>query len=131
MRIIRWLGMIALSLLITAAAWAQGTGASGEIRGTVTDPTGAVMPSVSVSATDVAKGTKRTTTTGSAGEYEFQGLPPSTYNVAVSQTGFQTQIQKGVVVSVGQTVIVDFRMKVSPTAEAVISIGICSTTEPA
>jgi hypothetical protein len=92
---------------------AQGTGTSGEIRGTVTDPTGATVPKATVTVEDSEKGTRRTAVTETAGEYRVTGLPPSSYSVTIETSGFQKEIRKDVVVNVGQTVILDFRLQLA------------------
>lgn len=112
-------------LVISGMAFAQGTGASGDINGTVTDPSGAVVPNATVTITDAEKGLKRTTHTDSNGHYEVPGLLPSMYTVGAEHTGFQTSIQKGVIINVGQTTTLDFHMKVSGATESVEV-----TTEP-
>ena len=62
----------------------------GRIRGTVTDPSGAVVPDVTVTATNIATGVVRSVKTGSDGIYEFVNLPaPAVYTVTVERTGFK------------------------------------------
>lgn len=104
---------VACCLLFAVAASAQGVGASGEIRGTVTDPNGAVLPNVTVSVVDTAKGTRRTVVTDGAGAYEVTGLAPGTYDVTADVGGFETVIRKGVNVTIGESVYSDFQLKVS------------------
>src|SRR5579864_3827884 len=113
------------SLLIGGMAFAQGVGASGDISGTVTDQTGAVVSNATVTATDLGKGTRRSTTSGNDGLYEFIGLQPAAYSLSTSKTGFSTEIAKSVTVVIGQTTTVDFHLKVSQVSE---SIEV--TTEP-
>ena len=110
---------VLMCTLISGMAVAQGTGSSGDITGTVTDPSGAIVANATVTVTDVAKGTKRTVITGDSGTYRFIGLMPATYSVSISKTGFQPEIVKTVVVAVGQTATVDFHLKVSKAAEFV------------
>ncbi|HEY6250020.1 MAG TPA: carboxypeptidase regulatory-like domain-containing protein, partial [Candidatus Angelobacter sp.] len=112
-------------LLASGIVLAQGTGASGDITGTVIDPSGAVLPNATVTATDVARGVKRSTTSDSSGHYEITGLLPAVYEVSAGHSGFQNLVQKGVVVSVGQTTNLDFHMKVAGGSESVEV-----TTEP-
>src|SRR3984957_4218672 len=101
---------------------AQGVGASGVIRGTVTDPTGGVIPNANVTAADPQTGLQRTAVTDSGGLYQFSGLPPSTYSVTVRTNGFATEVSKGVVVSIGETILADFHLSVSTvTAEVVVN----------
>src|SRR5947207_2278837 len=119
MKSIKILVAVSVCLLLAAgSAYAQGVGASGEITGTVMDPSGAVVPNATVTATEAQKGLKRTATSDSKGEYRLAGLPPSTYDVSSQLTGFRTSIQK-VVVTVGQSVILDFHLSVSQVSEQV------------
>ncbi len=110
---------MACFLPASRVARAQGTGTSGEIRGAVSDPTGALIPQVSIVAEDTEKGIRRTSVTDQSGQYEFTGLPPATYRVTAKISGFQTEIFREVVVSVGQTVILDIHMKISTGQEVV------------
>jgi hypothetical protein len=112
-------------LLFSGVAYAQGIGASGDIRGTVTDPSGAVINNGTVTATDAGKGIKHTATTDSDGQYHITALPPAAYDVSVAHAGFQTSLQKGVIVNVGETMTLDFHLKVSTVSEQVEV-----TTEP-
>ena len=102
-----------------SSAHGQGVGAAAGIKGTVTDASGSVMPKANVVAEDAGKGIRRTTVTDSSGDYRFTGLPPATYNVTVELAGFQTEIQKGLAITVGQTAILDFHLKVASRKEIV------------
>ena len=84
----RWSFCAAL-LLIAAGALLGQTG-SGTIQGTVTDPTGAVIPGASVTATNIATGVQTARVTTAAGLYVLSPLPPGQYNVQVAAPGFQT-----------------------------------------
>ncbi|HLY97434.1 MAG TPA: TonB-dependent receptor [Candidatus Angelobacter sp.] len=116
--------LAALSLA-TCVVSAQGVGASGSIRGTVTDPSGAVVVSSTVTATDASKGFKYTAASDNAGQYQFTALPAATYNLSASGTGFQKELTKGVVVNIGEVVVIDFHLQVS-SAAAVLEV----TSEP-
>ncbi len=94
-------------------ASAQGVGASGDIKGTITDPSGGVLPRVTVVVVETERGFRRTATSDDNGQYRVTGLPPATYDVSAELAGFQREVRKGVVVTVGQTVILDFQLKVS------------------
>ena len=114
--------LLAAWLLWVPLAFAQGVGSSGVIRGTVTDPTGGVIPNVNVTVADPQTGLQRTAVTDSSGQYQFAGLPPSTYSVTARMNGFATEISKGVLVPIGETVISDFHLSVSTvTAEVVVN----------
>src|ERR1700753_1539317 len=116
---IQLLQIIFACLLLSGMVFAQGVGASGDIRGTVTDPQGAVLSGATITATDVDKGIKHTVSSDSDGAYHFASLSPATYSVSVAKSGFQTEVAKSVVVNVGQTSTVDFPMKVSQVSEQV------------
>jgi hypothetical protein len=101
---------------------AQGTGTSGEIRGTVMDPTGGTVPKATVTVEDAEKGIRRTSVTETEGQYRVTGLPPASYTVIVDTSGFQKEIRKDVVVNVGQTVILDFHLQLaSATAQVEVT----------
>ncbi len=126
MKLRNFVAILTVCLLMACGmARAQGVGASGDIKGSVTDPTGAILPNATVTVTDAEKGIKRTVPIGANGQYVVTGLSPATYQVSAQTSGFDTEIHKGIVVNVGQTTIVDFHLKVSSTAEQIEV-----TTEP-
>ena len=106
-------------LLATFMAHAQGVGTSGEITGTVTDASGAVLPKATVDVVDTQTGLKRTAVTNSTGQFRAAGLSPATYDVSAELPSFATEIRRGVTVAVGQTVISDFQLKPSQVATVV------------
>ncbi len=77
-------------LVATPGARAQGVGSSATINGTVVDPTGAIVPKALVVATEADRGIIHSTETDTNGYYRLTGLPPSTYDIAVRATGFET-----------------------------------------
>jgi len=116
--------LLSLACLLPAngVARAQGGGTSGEIRGTITDSTGATVPRGTVAVEDSEKGIRRTAITETDGEYRVTGLPPSSYSVSVEASGFQTEIRKGVILNIGQTLILDFHLQVaSATAQVEVT----------
>src|SRR5258708_3658082 len=115
----RSLACIFVYLFATFTAHAQGVGTSGEITGTVTDASGAVLPSATINVVDTQTGLKRTAVTSGTGQFRAAGLSPATYDVSAELRGFATAIRRGVTVAVGQTVISDFRLKPSQVATVV------------
>ena len=95
------------------ASNAQGLGASADLTGTVSDPAGADVPNAKVTVTDPARGSQRISETDEHGFYRVSGLAPSTYKVSVEHSGFQTEVLSDVVVTVGQTLVLDFHLKLS------------------
>ena len=77
--------LLAISVL-PAPVWAQAV--SGDIVGTVLDPTGAVIPNVSVNVVNTSTGLKMTTQTNTSGQYRFVNLPIGIYEISTSATGY-------------------------------------------
>src|SRR5215469_12163627 len=102
-----------------ANLFAQGVGTSGDIRGTIKDPSGAVMQNVAVAVVETDKGIRHTVATDSVGQYRITGLAPANYEISVAMPGFESQVRKNVLLNLGETVIVDFEMKVSAGREIV------------
>ena len=113
------LGLGCLLVLLGLLRVAHAQGAASGIKGTVTDASGGVLPKANVVAEDAAKGIRRSAVADSGGAYLLTGLPPGTYNVSVELPGFGTEIQEGLVVTVGQTVILDFHLKVASVKETI------------
>ncbi len=110
---------LACLLFVNPAAHAQGVGSSGNITGTITDASGAVVPNAAVVAVETARGTRYAANSDETGQYRLTGLLPANYDVTAQVAGFGTQLQKGVVVNVGATVILDFHLSVATTAQTV------------
>src|SRR5271155_2241170 len=83
------LALIALMALCVPTLLAQSSGTSG-LTGTVTDPSGAAVPNVSVTLTSNGTGQVRTGTTGTDGAYKFSLLPPGNYKIRFAANGFKT-----------------------------------------
>ena len=93
----------------------------GEITGTVTDSTGAVVPNVDVKITSVETGNSRATKTNGAGIFDFPGLDNGDYNLAASSTGFQAYRKDGIVLNIAETLREDIALAVgSQTQEVVV-----------
>ena len=106
-------------LLAAAAASGQGVGSSGSISGTVSDPSGAFVHQATVTAADRARGTRVTTSTDDLGHYQFNGLSPALYDVTVQAAGFESVVQKGITVAIGENTAIDFHLTVSRATEIV------------
>jgi hypothetical protein len=85
---------------------------TGNIQGTVTDSTGAVIPNAAVTLTDQATQVKRTAVSNSAGAYLFPGIPIGTYNLQVAAPGFKTYEQTGIVLEVGSNIAVNAGLQI-------------------
>ncbi len=116
-----WGYLVALILLLAAVAAPLGYGqvVNATLAGTVTDPTGAVIPGVSVTATDVATGIKTRSSTNAAGYYVVLSLVPGNYSVEFSKPGFKTALVKGIVLQVDQKATLSQQMQVGAVSQQV------------
>ncbi|MGB9465743.1 MAG: carboxypeptidase regulatory-like domain-containing protein [Candidatus Acidiferrum sp.] len=102
-----------------SSAWGQ-TAATGQIKGTVTDPSQAAVAQATVTVTNEATGITRTVKTNTDGDYVVPLLPPGSYSVLVEAPGFKTQTSSGVVVQVASTATVNIRLQIGQASEKVI-----------
>ena len=119
----RWsllLGLVVLAVALPAPAVAQATGS---LAGIVTDESAAVMPGVTVEATNTATGHVRNGVTGADGYYTLPLLQPGRYDVKASLAGFKTVVQKGIEVSVGDTSRLDIKLVVGGIEQSVTVSG--------
>lgn len=114
--------LLAVSLFITAAGFidpAFAQSATATLSGTVTDEQGAVISSVNITVTDVAKAVQRQVTTNSDGYFTVSQLPPSRYIVKAQHSGFTTLEFKDVVLNVNDNSTLKIQMKVAAVGETV------------
>lgn len=104
-----------LSFGLTGAAHAADVNA--RIKGTVTDPTGAVVPGVTVVATNQATGLKFDTKTQADGAYLFPQLPIGTYTINVSTPGFRSFQVTGIVLSIDQEYVEPIKLGLGQASE--------------
>ncbi|MGA8529514.1 MAG: TonB-dependent receptor [Acidobacteriaceae bacterium] len=90
-----------------------------ELSGSVTDPTGAVVPGAKVIITNVATGEARTGTTNAAGLYDFPGLNIGSYTLKVTATGFEAYESTGIIMNVAATVREDVKLAVGASSTTV------------
>src|SRR4051794_6864047 len=90
-RLFRMRSVYLLLALLAAALSLPGQTFRGEIKGTVEDSSGAVLPGTSVTAVNRATGVGRATVSGSNGDFSFPDIPPGMYTVTVTKAGFQEQ----------------------------------------
>src|SRR5881628_2593022 len=113
-------GILALAGLLAcwflSSVWAQATA---QISGTVRDQSGAVLPGVEVSATQMATGTKRTILTNETGSYVLTNLAVGPYRIEAALPGFRTFVQTGIVLQVDSNPVININLEVGQVSEQV------------
>jgi hypothetical protein len=110
----------ALLSLTPTTTWAQATGT---IAGVILDESGAVMPGVTVEVTNTATTQIRTTVSGAGGFYTVPQLQPGPYTVKTTIAGFKPVTRADIIVSVGDTSRVDFKLAVGGVREDIVVIA--------
>ncbi len=109
------LAVLLCGLVLAAPAFAQEQ--RGSIEGTITDQSGAVLPGVTVEARSPSLVGVATSITGASGSYRFPALPPGTYEVSATLTGFAPARVADVVITLGKNLRVDLTLKVATQVE--------------
>src|SRR5580698_5774820 len=107
--------LTALAALFSAVAWSQTQLAT--VSGTITDPSGAAVPGVSVTIVSQGTGLKRSALTDTAGEYRFAGLPTGTYSLRMEKTGFQSQIREGIELTSAAEVTINSQLAIGDLSQ--------------
>lgn len=113
-----------LIVVLVFLAFSQSTPAqvTARIKGVITDPSGAAVPSATVAAASLETGVSRTTSTDGTGSYLMVGLPIGLYEVKVSKSGFQGITRSGIDLNVGQEATIDVRLELS-TAKSAVNVS--------
>ena len=114
---VRILGLILVALAACLGLMAQST-VTGELAGSVTDPSGASVAAGKATVLSDATGESHSSTTNSAGEFHLSLLRPGVYTVTVTAAGFDTMVEK-VTVSLGQVAFAKFKLEIAHQAESV------------
>src|SRR4051794_33158812 len=116
--LIRRLLFVASFVVVPNLAIAQ------SLAGTVRDTSGAVLPGVTIEASSPALITRiRTGVTDDTGQYRIPDLPPGTYRVSFSLSGFATVVREGVELSGGGVMTIGAEMRVGSVAESITVTG--------
>jgi hypothetical protein len=112
------------AFFLSSTCMVFGQGNLGAITGTVQDSSGAAVPDLPLTITNVESGVKWTATTSSAGYYRV-AVPPGTYRLEAQKQGFKTEIAEKILVPVAQVVTVDLTLQVGSQSE---KMEVTSTT---
>src|SRR5689334_15472186 len=112
---------IPAALLLVMVAMSSVTFAQGltAVTGRVTDPTGAVIPGVEITVTNVATGASRTVISNEQGIYAATQLAPATYNIKAELAGFKPKAANNVALPVDQTITLNLSLEVGAVTDAV------------
>lgn len=111
----------ALMLMIPIRSFAQAT--SGTLSGTVTDPSGAVIPNANVTITDADRGTTVTTTTNAEGFFTRTQLPNGRYNLKIAANGFKTAQQNDLIVNIDRETKTSIKLEPGEVQQSVQVVG--------
>ncbi len=108
-----------LGLAVVASATISRADITGSISGVVTDPSGAVIPGVTVTATAVSTNIQHSAVTDAKGFYSFPALNVDHYNVAASQPGFRDYLEQNVTINANSAIRIDIALQVGKVADTV------------
>jgi hypothetical protein len=114
---------LAILLTLTFGAKSAPAQTSATVTGTIVDPSGGVLPGVSLTLRNVATGLVRTTVTSPEGRFVFAGLPASSYELTAELSGFRRLVQQNVAVTVGETMSLSLSMAVGGVEQTVTVTG--------
>jgi outer membrane receptor protein involved in Fe transport len=119
---VRSIAVLSLWIGSTLPAMAQGVGAIG---GTISDPSGAVLPGVSVTLANPrgSIGGNQETVTDARGAFQFIRLVPGTYNVKADLAGFRSAVQENIIVNADVTARVDLKLEIGTLEEGITVKG--------
>jgi hypothetical protein len=106
-------------ILVISSAARLSAQTAGQISGHVADPTGAAVPGVAITLTNVGTAAERSTVTTDAGDYLFPDVPPGIYNIEAKHQGFKTESSKNIELDVQQSLRLDFQLQVGQVTQTV------------
>ncbi len=109
---------LAIALLLPSLMWGQATISTGNINGTITDPTGAAVAGAKVTITRIDTGVTTNVVTNSSGFYNSGSITPGDYSVKVEAKGFESG-ETQVVAKIGNNSVADFKLKVGSESTTV------------
>jgi hypothetical protein len=123
--------LVALIVMFLMGPALRGQQAAGSIRGTVTDPSGAVVPNARIRAVQVDTGFSRETRSDARGDYSLVLLPVGQYRLEAVKDGFRKYVREGIVLSVNQVAVIPLRLALGSsqqTVEVKADAGLVQTT---
>ena len=123
------IGLLAVALLVCSQAAAQSF--TGSITGTITDPSGAVVPGVTVTAIRLETNRTVSTVTRADGVYLATALPVGDYRVEAAAPGFKLAVRNGIQLELNQAAVINFALEIGATTDRVEVVGDAALLESA
>jgi hypothetical protein len=118
-RISIWHRVVLAAILLVFSNCAHAVDVTARIKGTVTDPSGAVLPNLTVSVTNANTGVVTTTKTNGSGDYIFPALPIGTYNISITAPGFKGFSATGIVLNIDQEFVEPVKLSLGSSADTI------------
>ena len=117
-------------LACASSIFAQGGVGNAQLNGTVTDPSGGAIAGASLTLQNAATAVTSTATSNGSGYYVIANVPPGTYELRASFTGFANYRQTGIVLQVGQVATINVGMQLASQGEKVVVTTEAPEIEP-
>src|SRR5437764_7243120 len=108
---------VLLMCLLALTAFGQTT--TGSLTGTITDPSGAVVPGATIKVVNADTGSERSAESNSQGVFDLQTLQPGKYTITVDAKGFKRAVSRDIIVSVSVVAQVTIPLEVGQASETV------------
>src|SRR5271157_5593192 len=115
---LRIVGIALLAIFLLVGQAAGQSRQSGEIRGTVTDPTGAVIPGVVITLTNTSTGVIQRETTDATGFYDAPFVPLGMYSITFAKDGFKQFIRSNIEMRL-ETITLNAELQVGTTSQSI------------
>src|SRR5580693_3259435 len=113
-----------LFALVVCSLSLPGQSATGNISGTVTDASGAIIPKATVTLTDEATNSKRETVSNNSGVFNFASVLPATYSITISASGFRSWEERSITMTQGNNLNVpNIKLEVGTSKQEIQVVG--------
>jgi len=117
------ISMLAIMIFFCAAGvFAQAQASTADLRGTIADPNGAIVPGANVTARNAATGITRTVTTNDEGVYQIFSLPPGEYEVSAEAATFKKVVISAVRLTVGQSAELPIKLEIG-ASDVIVNVS--------
>lgn len=124
-----FLGLVFL-LALVSNCFGQASAINGQIEGTITDPSGAVVPNATVIVANIDTGFTRTLRTDASGFFRFTVLPLGTYKLTAEAAGFAREERPGIVITAGSTATVNLGLGLAGVERNIVVTATAPVVEP-